>query len=250
MDGDMLIGAKQNRVLNTSVLLAPNSRSNLPVSCVEQGRWDRTHSGFKGSDYIVPQKIRAGKAQEVNYSLRADGEAKADQSQVWNNVEEYATHFCCKSDTMDLKDVYDQTKSNVDDFIESLKLSVNANGAAIFIDQKLLSADLFNRTDIYSEYFTKIIRSAAIEASQLEDKENKLTDAEANYKTLTMFDSLEKIEHTIHKGVGVGAEKRFNTEELTGFELNYKNYLIHLTALNIEKSKEDNFGSQRRNRVY
>lgn len=250
MDGDILMGAKQNRVLNTSVLLAPNTKTTLPVSCVEQGRWSRVSAQFMNSDYITPQKLRAGKSQNVSENLRARSEFDAGQSKVWKDVQDYQVMFNVNSPTMSLSDVYEKEKDSFEAFVKNFITNEDANGLAIFTDKKLLNIDVFNRTDIYQEYFPKMLRSTAMEVLHLEDKKNDLEEIEAIYKTQTMFDQLEKVEKTKHKGVAIGDETRFDTNDITGFELNFKNHLIHLTALSIEKGKGNSYDGNRRNRIY
>ena len=44
-EGEILVGAKQNRVVNVSVLVASGSTFTLPDSCVEQGRWEYRRRG-------------------------------------------------------------------------------------------------------------------------------------------------------------------------------------------------------------
>ncbi len=246
MDGDILTGAKQNRVLNTSVLIAPNTKINLPVSCVEQGRWNAVSEKFNTSGFLSPQKLRARKSKAVDKSLNENEGFKASQGEVWDDVESYSIAFKVKSSTMSLTDVYDSKKEDFDSFAENFPADKEANGLAVFTDQELLNIDLFNRTDIYHEYYPRILRSAAMEVAALDDKPNEITESEAKYKTDVLFDDLEKMKYTIHHGAGVGKEKRFEGDVLTGFELSFKSSMVHLALLNLEEP--DN--GKRRQRIY
>jgi hypothetical protein len=61
-DGEELIGAKQHRVLNTTVLVAAHSHLTIPVSCVEQSRWAYKSARFAAGDSSLYATVRALKA--------------------------------------------------------------------------------------------------------------------------------------------------------------------------------------------
>ena len=46
LEGEELRGAKQNRIVNTTIIIPAGSEILLPVSCVEQGRWRHNSARF------------------------------------------------------------------------------------------------------------------------------------------------------------------------------------------------------------
>ncbi len=233
MDGDILEGAKQNRVLNTSVLLAPERKYTIPVSCVEQGRWNFVSHKFNSADYAAPFKLRSHKTYRIKENLANAGTHFSNQGEVWDDVEEYATIFNVKSSTSNLSDIYSEKQDDFKKFMASFQSTNGANGIAVFARKKLLSVDVFNRTDIYSEYFTKILKSVAFEIFSLKPEKEKITEAEAKFKTQDFFDVIEKTGKAKFPGVGVGNEYRFETKEFVGFSLNYEEHLVHLAGLSL-----------------
>src|SRR6516225_4474013 len=86
LEGEELKGAKQNRVLNTSVLVAARSKTTIPVSCVEQGRWHyRTRQFGSGGSHSSSKLRRILKKTVSDSTLRGTGH-HSDQSQVWQEV--------------------------------------------------------------------------------------------------------------------------------------------------------------------
>jgi hypothetical protein len=74
LDGEELVGAKQNRIVNTSILVAAGCEIVIPVSCVEQGRWTYKSDVFSSKQRVMSPSIRQVKARDVNASMRATGD--------------------------------------------------------------------------------------------------------------------------------------------------------------------------------
>lgn len=230
MDGDMLAGAKQNRVVNVSMLLAPRSKTQIPVSCVEHGRWSRTSTGFHGTDYAAPTFLRAGKADQVRESLKKKRGFSSNQGEIWGSVEGYQRTHKVNSETSNLSDIFEQ---KADEFTKSIARFVpdeHANGFAVFFGKTLVSVDIFNRRNVYHDYFPKLLRGAAFEAANSKPGKEALTEAEARYRSLELLDLVEQQSFDEEDGVGVGSDRRFDTPSVTGFQLVYDQHLIHLAA--------------------
>ncbi len=231
MDGDILEGAKQNRVLNTSVLLAPASKTILPVSCVEQGRWSSISEKFYDADYVAPFEIRKQKAISVKESLYAGENFMADQSEVWENVQGFSNLHHSYSPTSNLSDIYNEKKDTFDKFIKLFDPKKECNGIAIFVRKNLITIDIFNKGEVYTEYFPKLLKGVALEAYHLKKSDNTISQEEASNVIVNFFNKFDSIEKKEFDGVGVGIEERFETKEFTGFSLNYKSNLIHSAVL-------------------
>src|SRR6516165_4332122 len=59
VDGEELVGAKQNRVLNLTILAPAKRTTVIPVSCVEAGRWAMSPADVKTADYMMYSMGRA-----------------------------------------------------------------------------------------------------------------------------------------------------------------------------------------------
>ncbi len=231
MDGDILAGAKQNRVVNTSILLAPETKTDIPVSCVESGRWRHVSSTFSPTNYAAPSSLRMDKARQVRMSLKEKRGFASDQGEIWAKVSGYHAQSNVSSDTSNLSDVYARKAAEFDTFVNAFRCSDSVNGLAVFRGKQLLSLDAFNSRGVYQEYFPKILRGVALEVYNQHLKDEAVSEAEAKYRTLDFFDNFDTLPWEAFKAVAAGQERRFDTGQLTGFVLEENGQMIHLTAL-------------------
>lgn len=236
LDGDILKGAKQNRVVNTSVLVAPKTKIILPVSCVEEGRWQYKSSRFKPSDEIAHRSIRFSKANFISESKKQNrSDFAADQSVVWNKVESVSYSLDFQSETMSHSDLFDNYKEELDDVTEKFTMQSKANGLLIFVGNQMVACDIFNNNKIYSDYFEKIIKTSAIDSKLKKDKKSQISlDQSSIIESMhSVFDQFNnsKDKASSTPGVSEGTEIRLNLEENTFYGLSHDGQSVHQSIL-------------------
>jgi len=118
-DGDILKGAKQNRTLNTSILMRPNSKVIFPVSCVEQGRWRFNSREFKNESFSKPPKLRKEMNENVLFNKKKNPKSfDANQSKVWESVSFYNNIYEANSNTLSYSDVLIQIHYHIQMFMK------------------------------------------------------------------------------------------------------------------------------------
>ncbi|MCF8414584.1 MAG: hypothetical protein K9G44_14320 [Melioribacteraceae bacterium] len=229
MDGEILEGAKQNRVVNTSILMAPSSKNILPVSCVERGRWSHKSQFFKTADYHMPSSSRSRKSHKVKQNLEENNEYMAEQGAVWEDVMNVSTFFKVKSKTDNLSDVYFQLQEDFEKNLKNFEINDMANGVSFFIGKEMISIELFNRRDVLQEHFNKLLTAVQFDVD-IAKKIDHLTFDAASFKIVDTIDKISDLEKQEYDSIGVGTDLRFENKVLHGFQLFYKNHTIHLSS--------------------
>lgn len=109
-EGEMLTGAKQDRVVNVTVLVAAFATFTLPVSCVEQGRWSHVSDNFQATHY-APHSLRTRRNESVRADRMSGGTGHSDQGRVWDDIRETMASMNLDSDTGSLPEVYEKAES-------------------------------------------------------------------------------------------------------------------------------------------
>jgi len=164
LEGEELRGAKQNRVLNTTVLVAPLTRMNLPVSCVEQGRWRYTTAQFTSSDSHSSSKLRSVLKASVSDSTLSGRGHRSDQSGVWTEVSRQMTSHGASSATMAMADTYASKKETVADHITHLGYPTGASGLAVAVGGQVVLVDLFDSPDTCQAAWPRLLSGAVMDA--------------------------------------------------------------------------------------
>ena len=164
LEGEELVGAKQNRVLNTSVLIAARSKTKIPVSCVEQGRWRYKSRKFGSSGSHSSSKLRYFLKSSVSRSVLARRGHRSDQGKVWEEVARQQSALGTPSRTSAMADTFQAHEKNVAEFREKLQYVDGACGLAVAIGKKVVAVDLFDKATTCRKVWQRLLSGYVLDA--------------------------------------------------------------------------------------
>jgi ADP-ribosylglycohydrolase len=235
LDGEELRGAKQNRVLNTSILLAPKSRSVIPVSCTEQGRWHYVSSAFEDSGVVMSRSARVEKNLSVSMSMKQGRARRSDQAAVWDSIRDLSDKAGVFSSTGAQRDVFEAKREalvGVEQRIPSLE---GQCGLLVFAHGKPVGFDAVSLPSAYAHLHKKLLKSYALESVLAEgEPEAKAPAAE---EARTFLDACADLAGEAYPGAGLGVECRFESRSKTGFSLVHHGEAIHSAFFALPEAK-------------
>ncbi|WP_342451650.1 ARPP-1 family domain-containing protein [Methanobacterium petrolearium] len=254
LDGEELVGAKQNRVLNTTILLKENSETVIPVSCTEQGRWSYNSLEFKESGNVAAYRVRRTKATSVNTSLKMNGEFRSDQRAVWNRIDDMSRDAGVNSRTRAMSDVYESRIEDLEKYHHLFPVFEDQKGILVMFKGEVMGMDILSSSIAYFVLHWKLLKSYAMEAILTDEDNDDVEAGDAKFNGLDnaklFLDNVRLSMDEKHKSVGYGCDHRLEGPGVVGSSLTCKDQVIHAAFFSTEDQKKEDMSSYQKRRSF
>lgn len=211
LDGEELIGAKQNRIVNTTIVVPARTTLEVPVSCVEARRWGYTTRSFSASRNSSYASLRARKHASVTASLRTTGTLRSNQSEIWGDIAAKSARMSAPSATAAMADVYESTiPPRVEEEIgDTIRHGEGQVGYLAFVRGGFAGGDVFGSAELCGRKLRKFVRGHYLDA----------LDGGVSFPSITAEEVLAQVAvapRERFETVGKGLEVRFEAAHVQG----------------------------------
>jgi hypothetical protein len=226
VDGEELIGAKQNRVLNLTILAPAQRTTVIPVSCVEAGRWRRLSSTFASATRTHFAEGRAEKMRQVTASMHSLGVRRSHQGAVWDLIARKSARLQSPSSTSAMAAMYEKFDAPLDDFVRAFPPVDQQIGAVFLINGTCVGLECFDVPATWHKVSPKLIRSYAIDALDRQHARTEQSAVDAD----RFVNDISAATGAVFPAVGEGEDVRLESRDVIGAALVAHGRAIHISA--------------------
>ncbi len=216
--GEIVSGAKQDRMLEDDVLLPPGSGwLDVPVFCTEHGRWSGTSESFGTKGYVASGRVRERAARTQS------------QEAVWAEVDAAHQGLGVVASSRAFARVYEdkgaqeQARPYLDELDRLPDLCPGALGVVVAVGNRILCVDAFGSAGLFRKMWPKLLRSYVIDAMQSRPA-GKIGQKQVQW----FIDDAARAEITDRPTVGAGRLQQLAAGNAAGSALVFKGAVVHL----------------------
>jgi hypothetical protein len=227
-DGEELVGAKQNRILNVSVLVAAQSETRIPVSCVEEGRWSAPSAAFAAAKHTAYPALRRLKAERLSADPLAHGLAQHD---VWDDVSAKAARLGADAPTHAQADIFQARDADLGALRRAFPLVAGQSGAILALGHDALALDYVSQPQAFQSLYPKLLDGYLLDAIEG-------LDGEATGRSVleSFVQLIETAPRSQRASVALGDDVRLRAGGVVGSGLAVDGELVQLSAFSSDDS--------------
>jgi hypothetical protein len=233
MAGEQLVGAKQNRILNVSILAAASGELTIPVSCVEAGRWRYSSPKFGSPGTMSHGKLCSLLSRQVHESAARGAGPVSKQGEVWKEVGRKLDCLGSVSPSAALQQTYEDFHGRLNTLIDSLRISPECTGVAFAIAGRIAGMDLFDKPTTLTKLWPKLARAYALDALEEKDEAAPHVTCAA---VRSWLDALAEVPTHVSKSQGLGHDVRLRNDKLVACCLVVEKCPIHAEFFTLDTS--------------
>lgn len=230
-DGEEVEGAKQNRIVNVSVLVEAGSTLAIPVSCVEQGRWSWRSDTFQAAGRTPSPDIRRAKAQMLHLAPLERGRA---QDAVWGAVSAKEAERGFRSASSAHGDLIEHQRPQIEDMARHFPLQPGQCGMLLGADGRMVCMDAVSRPDVFAQLHPALLTGYMLDGAHLAGRPAPPDGAAAEFLA-----AVAGAERTTGPAAGLGEDIRLQGERVVGSGLVLDGEVIQVSAFARDERRGD-----------
>jgi len=215
--GEMIRGAKQDRIISYDTVVPPGGKFNVDAFCVEAGRWTEVSKHFKYDNEMAPAGVRAA------------AQGKQDQGEVWAEVSRVNEARGAVTATDTLTASYDDPafRAEVAGYEKALKELAKEKevvGVVVVAEGKVKAGDVFANHDLFATVWPRLLTSYAMDAA-LAGELGEVPPASAIEAYLAQLEQAEREETYADETQN---RSSLSKDDMSAYELEYKGRKMHV----------------------
>lgn len=229
LEGDTLIGCKQNRVVARSVILGGGGKVPIPVGCMEQGRWDRASGSFGSGKTRMSPSVRSASIREVREAKKAGRpKTSVDQGRLWEDVQLCIDYCGADTPTSDYHAVIDEQGVAAVKRLRTLETQPGQVGVLIMANGTFLGLELAGHPATWNELAERTLPTILMDRGwAAEDPDGP---AAPGPDAAAWLSRIQNAAVTLTPGLAQGTEVDVEDGELVGSGLWHDDQLVHLAV--------------------